>query len=155
VLAASFCLCGTVAGTFVFGGCPAVDNPYRAYPSPAYNDFVAKVQPIVGPKCGNLGCHGSRDRTLTLYAVGFLRAPPPFAGASLMENQLTDTELAWNYDALRIRLLDEPDKAQARLLLKCLPVSKGGILHGGGVEVFPDTSDPNFQALAAWAKSAK
>ena len=131
-------------------GCPALDNPYRPFPAPSFRAFTDDVQPLLRRDCAALGCHGSPDRTLTLYAVGFLRAPPPFAGEPLDETRLTEAELRWNYDELRIRLLGETAPDDARLLLKCLDPAAGGIEHADGVVVYESRRDPGFRTLRDW-----
>ena len=134
-------------------GCPELDNPYRELPEADYEDFVAEVQPVVRGRCAFLGCHGNEDLALTLYAVGFLRATPLFEDQPLDEIALSEAELAWNYDALRMRLHDEADPARSRLLLKCLDPDKGGIAHAG-VVVFEDERDPDYQILLRWIGDA-
>lgn len=131
-------------------GCPEVTNPYRPFLEPDYEQFVNTVQPIVQRHCAFNACHGTPDRTLSLYAVGFQRAGPELPGTPLSESQLTDQELVWNYDALRIRLF-EGDK----LLLKCLDPAVGGIRHASGFVVYASRSDPDYVALSQWIESAR
>ncbi len=146
--AAAIVLGGVVAA--LLSGCPALDNPYRPLPEPDEAMFEAKVQPVVARRCAALGCHGRTEMALTLYAVGLLRAPPAFAGQPLDEDALTPAELAWNYDALRLRLLDESDPDDAYLLRKCLAPAHGGIRHAGGVVVFDSPDAPDYRVLRDW-----
>ena len=130
-------------------GCDEVDNPYFPFPEPSHDLYVATVQPVVDRECAFVGCHGALERTLTLYAVEFLRAPAPFAGAPLSEGKLSPGELAWNYDAMRMRLIGETSADDARLLLKCLDPEQGGIAHADTV-VFATRDDPGFVRLRDW-----
>lgn len=131
-------------------GCPELDNPYLPYPAPKFQTYVNNIQPMVRQRCAFLGCHGSVDRPLTLYAVGFLRAPAGFPGTPLLENELTDAELAWNYDGLRMRLVDASSPESSLLLSKCLDPAKGGRKHADGYVVFADTDDSDYQMLRKW-----
>lgn len=131
------------------GGCAPLDNPYLPYPEPDFGEFVADVQPVVEESCASLGCHGNDQRQLSLYAVDYMRATQS-AGAPIDVERLGDDELFWNYDALRMRLLDETDAEQSYLLLKCLDPELGGIRHDGGMVVFSSREDPGFLALWAW-----
>ena len=131
-------------------GCAEVDNPYRPLPEPDFDEFVTEVQPVLTEHCASVGCHGTPDRALTVFAVGFLRARASFPGAPLDEGGLTPAELTWNYDALRMRLLDEADADSARLLLKCLDPALGGISHADGFVAFEDRDARGFQVLRAW-----
>lgn len=133
-----------------FAGCASIDNPRYAYPTPDYAQFVTGVQPVLGEHCASAACHGSPHRTLKLYAIDFLRAPPEFADTPLDEKHLTDAELAWNYDELRARLRGVTAVGNCRLLRKCLPVADGGIRHADGIAVFSGVSDPDYQTLKDW-----
>ena len=130
------------------GGCPEVTNPYRPWPEPDYEQYVGSIQPIVTNRCAFTACHGTADRALSLFGVGFLRAPPEQPGTPLNEEQLTEQELAWNYDALRIRLGED-------LLLKCLDPALGGIRHASGFVIFTSTTEPDYVALSRWIESAE
>lgn len=114
---------------------------------------MATIQPIIGARCAFLGCHGSYQRALTLFAVGQLRAPPSFPGAPLDETRLEDAELAWNYDALRMRLIDESFAGSSRLLLKNIDPADGGAHHADGVVVFDDCNATDCQTLLDWIAS--
>lgn len=130
--------------------CPDVVNPALPYPEPDFELYAAEVQPVVRAQCASLGCHGDLNRTLTLYAVGYLRAEPQFAGTPLAEYELTDAELAWNHEAMRMRLLDAATPETSRLVLKCIDPALGGHLHADGIVVFEDLEDPDYEALVAW-----
>ena len=131
-------------------GCPSVNDPYAPFPVPNFVDFVTKVQPVIGRHCASAACHGSVGRSLTFYAVDYLRAPPAFSDTPLDEKHLTDAELAWNYDALRMRIRGETSADQSRLLLKTLDPKLGGIRHGDGFVIFADRNQPDFKTLHDW-----
>ena len=130
-------------------GCPPVDNPYLPPPEPDYDEYVARVQPVVQSSCAFLGCHGTRERTLTLFAVDFLRAEQS-SGAPVDPARIADDELLWNYDELRMRLIDETSADDSYLLLKGLDPALGGIDHADGTVVFASRDDSRFQALRQW-----
>ena len=136
--------------TVLTPACAEVDHPYLEPPRPRYNTYVETIQPIVGARCSFLPCHGSKDRALTVYGVGFLRASPLFAGTPLTENALTEDELDWNYDAMRLRLIDTESAGEAHLLLKCLDPDAGGAVHADGYVVFYSDQDPDYIALRDW-----
>ena len=122
-------------------------------PRPSYDRYLSDIQSVVATHCAFLPCHGNPHRSLTLYAVGFLRAQPLVAGTALEESDMTEAELLWNYDALRLRLIDASPGEEPRLLKKCLPPASGGIQHAS-VVVFPDRTDPDFVTLQAWIAEA-
>jgi len=138
-----------IAVAFALAACPTLDNPFLPLPEPSYDEYVAYVQPIVGESCASLGCHGANDRTLTLYATDYLRATTP-PGTPLDPDHLTPGELRWNYDGMRMRLVDETSADTAVLLLKNLDPAEGGIEHGDGLVVFESREDPDFQTLRDW-----
>ena len=141
---------GLAVLSFALAGCPSVANPYAPEPMPDYNKFVADIQPFVGRACATSGCHGTLGRSLTLYSVDYLRAPPKFSDTPLDEKHLTDAELSWNFDALRMRLRDATSADQCKLVLKCLDPTQGGIRHAADLVIFADRSDPGYQMLVAW-----
>ena len=130
--------------------CASVDDPYTPFPGPDFSAFVTKVQPVLASHCASPACHGDTGRSLTLYAVDYLRAPPAFSDTPLDEKHLTDAELAWNYDALRIRMRGEKSAASSKLLLKCLDPNKGGIRHATGIVIFPNIEEPEYKILRDW-----
>ena len=136
------------------GACAEVDNPHLAFPEPDYEMYVADVQPIVATRCASLGCHGAVERALSLYAVGFLRAPPLFPGTPLDEYQLTEAELAWNHDSMRMRLLDAESPQTTVLVLKCIDPAVGGQVHADGLVVFESEDDLDYQTLVTWIDTA-
>jgi hypothetical protein len=97
-----------------------------------------------------MGCHGDPRRALTLYSVGYLRAQPPSPGTPLDPDRLTAGELLWNYDALRMRLIDETSADDSVLLLKCLDPAQGGIDHADGTIVWDSPDDPDYVAFRDW-----
>ena len=145
--------CGATAlllTAFSLTGCPSITNPYTPEPMPDYNVFIAQIQPFVGRSCAFSGCHGTRGESLTLYAVDYLRAPSQFSDTPLDEKHLTDAEISWNFDALRMRIRDASSAEQSRLVLKCLDPKQGGIRHGGDVVIFADRTDPGYKMLVSW-----
>ena len=134
-------------------GCPGPDNPYLPYPEPDFVQYQSTVQPIVDRSCSNLGCHGESDRRLTFYSVDFLRAEPTVPGTPLDSDMLTLAEIAWNYDSLRARLIDEESADGAHLLLKNLDPEAGGIVHADGFVVFATVDDPDYVALRDWIET--
>lgn len=148
------CLTLLVALTAWAAGCAELDNPHLPFPEPEYEQYVAEVQPVVATRCASLGCHGAVERSLSLYAVGYLRAAPVFAGTPLDEHQLTEAELAWNHESMRMRLLDASSPETTDLMLKCVPPGLGGYLHADGIVVFETLDDPDYQTLIAWIGTA-
>ena len=131
-------------------GCPEADNPYLPPPEASYESFVSDVQPVIAKSCAFLTCHGAAERRLTLYAVGFLRSKPSLPGTPLDEDVLTEQELGWNFDSIRLLLIDDGDTSEPLFLLKNLDPDEGGVEHAGGHVVFESRSDPGYVALAAW-----
>ncbi len=99
--------------------------------------FEADIQPILGPGCGSLDCHGDRGRPLRLYAQFGRRA-----AAELRSAPLTPEEIADNVAALATM---PPD----RVLGKPLDVSAGGMRHVGG-DLWPSDSAPAYTCVSAW-----
>ncbi len=141
-----------IAG-LALAACPPLDNPYLPYPEPDFDEFTTRVQPIVAARCAFLGCHGDTGHTLTLYAVDRLRGESTVQGAELDPDRLSLEEQLFNYDALRIRLLDETSADDAELLLKCLDPAEGGLVHAGGLVVFWQRDEPDYQTLRDWIAS--
>jgi hypothetical protein len=136
------------AATVLLSGCE-LDNSYRPYPEPGFDTYIVSVQPIVSESCASLGCHGTYDRRLTLFAEDYLRGEAAVTGTPL-EDRLTEAELAWNYDGMRMRLVDEDDADTSFLLLKCLDPEQGGIRHAGDAVVFDSVDDPDYRTLRDW-----
>ena len=140
----------TLAVLLSAAACQSIDNPRYLPLKPDRGNFVTFVQPILGEHCASVACHGNDSRSLKLYAVNYLRAPPDFAEAPLDENHLTEAELTWNYDAVRTRLRGATSLNDCKLLLKCLAVDQGGIVHASGITVFASKSDPDYKLLSDW-----
>lgn len=138
-----------LASTLV-SACAVLDNPYEPFPEPDFNVFLSKIQPMSDSQCAFVGCHGAHELALTLYAPGYLRAEPSTPGTPLDDTRLTDGELAWNYDSLRMRIIDETSADESRLLRKCLDPEQGGILHAGGFVVFAQPTEPDYLAFRDW-----
>ena len=140
------CVGLTLGLVFSLAGCPELDNPYMDAPRPQFEpQFEQHIQPIVRESCAAMSCHGTPDRALTLYAVGFLRRKPPLPGQPLPEAHLTEQELTWNYDALRLRTIDAERAEDSLLLRKCLEPDEGGIVHADGIVIFKTMNDAGFK----------
>jgi len=135
-------------------GCSGPDNPYAPFPEASFDEYVSQVQPMLGPRCANLGCHGIQARNLSLFAVGYMRAAPSFSGTPLDEHRLSEEELSWNFDGMRLRLVGATSVEDSRLLLKLLDPEDGGIAHAEDVVVFDDLTAPDYLALEAWVGGA-
>ncbi len=131
-------------------GCPVMDNEYLPYPQPNFDEYEVRVQPIMNKSCANLGCHGTHDISLTLYAPGYLRAKPTSPMTPIDPDYLSYDELLWNYDALAMRILDEESADECRLLLKCLDPKVGGIEHADGTVVWQTMKDEDLQIFKEW-----
>ena len=142
-----FCL---LCALLPLAGCPEVDNPFRPYPEPNFDEFVVEIQPLLTQQCAFNGCHGTPDRPLTLYAKDYLRAEPEFPEKPLDEGALTAGELAWNYDALRMRTTGVDNADDAPLLLKCLDPAIGGIEHDGDLVIFETRDHAQYVKLRDW-----
>lgn len=135
------------------GSCAPQDNPYEPYPEPDLESFRLDVQPMLRLECATSGCHGTHQRALTLFSVDGLRAEPSAAQGAIDPDELSEAELGWNYDAMRMRLRGEQDADEAELLLKCLAPSAGGIVHSDWLVVFEDREEPGYVVLRDWIET--
>ncbi len=140
----------TLMAVFVLSACAGPDNPYEPFPEPDFAVFVSEIQLLATNHCAFVGCHGAYALALTLYAPGHLRAEPSTPGNPLDDKRLTYGELTWNYDSLRLRLLNEPSADDSRLLRKCLDPEEGGITHAGAVVVFAKPTDADYLTFRDW-----
>ncbi len=135
--------------------CPPPDNPFQPYPDPDLETFELDLQPLLATDCASSGCHGTHERSLTLFAVDGLRLAPDQPRQPVDPDVLSTAELAWNFDAMRIRLRGVGKPDSALLLLKCLDPAKGGIDHADGFVVYEDKQDPGYILLREWIGSAR
>jgi hypothetical protein len=133
-------------------GCAAeLDAPAPA-PALDVDAFRCTVQPVIAARCAFAECHASARRPFRTYAVGRMRYA---VGWDRLEEPLTATELAANYEAARnFALGDEP-----LLLMKPLDTRAGGSYHRGADlfgedDVFLATGDPGYRAIADWIAGA-
>lgn len=108
------------------GGGPPLDLDF------AY--FVARVEPILTARnCTNTaGCHGGQGAGMLLLSGGI------------------DVEEDYRSTRPHTRPWDPP---ASPLLRKPLAAAAGGVVHGGG-EIFADTTDVDYQTIAAWIAGA-
>lgn len=101
--------------------------------------FAATVAPVFTARgCDSVECHGGGIRgTFALSPAGAKNLALDFAQASLQVNG------------------DDP--AASPLLLKPLPVSAGGVPHGGELDpgAFTSTDDADYQAILAWIEAGE
>jgi len=125
---------------------PDLDRPY----------FACRVQPVLTKNCGQLACHGAPDpsgRYFRIYGRNRLRADSDEAKRNAT---LATDERTHNYDAARA-FADLGD--ESLLLRKPLEEAAGGYFHRGATlyargNVFPDTTDPEYQIIAGWIDGA-
>lgn len=111
--------------------------------------FESEVEPHLEARCASAGCHGRDERPLRLYARGEHRIDP---ARRWLDEPLDATELEAN--ALAVAgFAQGPTVEDALVLRKPLAQRAGGCWHGGG-DVFADTSDVAYRALADWIASA-
>ncbi len=108
--------------------------------------FADSVLPVLRDRgCMLARCHGPLGFAGTVFA-------PPMPGQG---GGFSRAELGASYQAARRNLaLGAP--ARSRLLVKALPLARGGVVHRGGNDAFfsgPD--DPGAQAIVAWARAER
>ena len=109
--------------------------------------FAVEVQPRYELHCAYVGCHGTPDRPLALYARGAWRSSAEDTPEDVFgEAPLRPAELAHNLDQTRAFLASAPDPSRSLLLLRPLAPEAGGSGHGGGVQ-FASVDDPDYRAL--------
>lgn len=105
---------------------PSVDPP-----TPDYAQFMDKVHGFLVKNCAAGNCHGA------------------LAGAMPLACGTTDEQKRWNYfSASDYVASNAPD---SELLRRVLDPAYGGVYHEGG-HFFASPSDPNYQAVLAWAE---
>ncbi|MDH5673307.1 MAG: hypothetical protein OEZ06_14230 [Myxococcales bacterium] len=138
--------------SLLLGGCfeTGVDP---SLPSPDRERFESEIWPILLRDCGFGACHGSPERFFRVVGPGHIRLDPE----TRTGDPVTAAELNFSYDRTR-SMLDAEDPEGALLLRKPLSVEAGGAGHEGtdeyGRDIYPDASDPRYQMLADWARSA-
>lgn len=123
--------------------CLAPPAPF-AVPEADLDRFEAEIQPILGATCASGSCHGAPGRPMPIFAPGRHRADP---ARTWLDEPLTEAELAQN---LRYAVL-AADPLDPRLAHRPLAEAAGGSWHGGG-DQYEDRSEPDWQALDAWAR---
>lgn len=115
--------------------------------------FKEKAQPVIQRRCAFLGCHGRPDLPLRLFAVDYARIPTGGPGVALDVRNLSSEELTRNQSALAVRVDGRATNATT-LLRKVCATAIGGEAHATGDVIFTSRSDPDYQALCAWAQTA-
>ncbi len=105
--------------------------------------YLGLVQPVVGPRCATLDCHGDAMRPLALFAENGLRMSAELRGQSL---SVAETRA----NVVAIATID-PDAtpSESLVLLKPLAVDGGGMKHVGG-DVWDVATDPAHVCLLGW-----
>jgi hypothetical protein len=105
-------------------------DPTKDPVSADFASFAATVNPVIGKRCAAGNCHGSPANSLFLTCG------------------TTPEAERWNYFAVADYV--SVDTGTSEILRRALSPSVGGVYHEGGT-VFAATSDPEYQALVAWA----
>ncbi|MCC6995556.1 MAG: hypothetical protein IT370_13180 [Deltaproteobacteria bacterium] len=108
--------------------------------------FADEVLPVLRDRgCMLARCHGPLGFAGTVFA-------PPMLGQG---GGFSRAEVRASYQAARRNLaLGAPTRS--RLLVKALPLARGGVVHRGGNDAFfsgPD--DPGARAIVAWARAER
>lgn len=106
--------------------------------------FEAHVWPLFEAQCAQPSCHGSAERSFTLYGPRALR----LGGLGPLA-PISAEELSADHQAAYRLLEGLDDPLRSILLLKPLRPEAGGLVHEGGSQ-FYDRSDPGFLTLACW-----
>jgi len=99
---------------------------------PAYDAYVADVEPILAENCAFGSCHGSSQSDFYLTCGD------------------TPEQLQHNFIVARSFVAAEPDRSG--LLLRPLAPNAGGVNHSGG-DIWASASDGGFATLRGWAQS--
>jgi hypothetical protein len=129
-------------------GCTVDEGPDEVAVSEDLVAFETMAQPALARSCAFPACHGSSERGLSLYAVGRHRLAPEPDLNDLQYAPLTAAEV---HENLRSALLfvDPHDPDDSEILLRTIPVARGGRGHRGG-PLYRDRDDPDFRSLARW-----
>jgi hypothetical protein len=100
---------------------------------PAFDAFVADVQPILSERCGFGSCHGSTQSDFYVTCGD------------------TPEQLAHNFIVSQSFIADPADRSE--LLLRPLSVNAGGVNHSGG-DIWTSASEAEFSTLRDWAATA-
>ena len=112
---------------------PDVEPFLATATGPAYDAFVADVQPILTSKCSYGSCHGSSQSDLYLTCGD------------------TPEQLQHNFIVTQSFVADPSDRSE--LLLRPLAVGAGGVNHSGG-DIWSSTKDSEFATLREWSALA-
>lgn len=110
---------------------PDVEPFLATATGPAYDAFVADVQPILAERCSFGSCHGSTQSDLYLTCGD------------------TPEQLQHNFIVSQSFVADPTDRSE--FLLRPLAVTAGGVNHSGG-DIWSSTKDPEFVALREWSE---
>jgi hypothetical protein len=116
--------CSTALGTD-----PAFDST-KDPKAADFKTFASTVNPVLGKRCAAGNCHGSPANSMYLTCG------------------TTPEAVRWNYFAVGDYV--SVDTGASEILRRALSPSVGGVYHEGGT-IFTSTSDPDYQALVAWA----
>lgn len=100
---------------------------------PAFDAFVADVQPILSERCGFGSCHGSTQSDFYLTCGD------------------TPEQLAHNFIVAQSFIADPADRSE--LLLRPLAPNAGGVNHSGG-DIWSSTGEGEFSTLREWSAMA-
>ncbi len=97
-----------------------------------FDQFVSKVNPILGSTCAAGNCHGTPANPLYLTCGD------------------TPERTRWNYFAAADYVSVEPTTSE--ILSRTLAPSQGGTFHEGGT-IFGSAGDARYEAMRAWAEA--
>jgi len=125
----------------------------QALPGLDENYFRCNVQPIYDRLCSQLGCHGTEERPLRIYARVKWRIKESRRGTHNGDgvDGLTDLEWCRNFDGSRAFATDVTTDSQ--LLTQPLDPGEGGLAHAG-YTLFPDDQDAGYQTIRDWLDGA-
>lgn len=142
-----------VIAVLVVGSPACVTDNQAGVPATDPVMFRTKVYPVLLGSCAFPACHGDPKRFFTVYGPGRTRLKPTTAAYA----PATPDELALTYTRAQSMLVSPDGVRQSLLLRKPLSIGAGGAGHKGddpwGFSVIPDTADPRYAALLAWATS--
>lgn len=142
---------GAALAVIACGACTTVQNEPLADPAAKLDEavFRCSVEPILARQCSFSACHGipgTLGSALRVYSPGKLRAQKP-ANIDEAILPLTAAEHHANFESAAG--FATAGVADNFLLRKPLAPANGGFEHVGGA-IFPNPTDPQYQAIAAW-----
>ena len=130
-------------------GCVDLDPGEAPLPRGDPQRFALEIQPLLGARCADVGCHGNPTRPFSVYAPRRYRLDP---AATFLDQPLTSEELRRNLIQTTAQLAGLDRAETSALLRKPLAPATGGSDHVGGSQ-FLDPSDAEYQQLRLWAQS--